>query len=100
MPTRREQIRNASNRHDLVALIQLAAFLVIMLPVLLAGGSDRCQFAPYRDDAQSAQQKAIFSSGEAREIKPMDSGAQISGEISLEKPNLKYKGSVPLILQA
>ena len=100
MPTRRDHIRNASNTLDLFPLIQPNVVLVITLPVLVAGGSDQSQSAPYLDDTQSAQQKAIFSSVETREIKPMDAVAQISAEISLERPNLKRKGSVPYILQA
>jgi hypothetical protein len=100
MPTRRERIRVASNRLNLLPLNQLIAVLVIMLPVLLAGGSDQCQFAPYRDDAQSAHQKAILSRGDAPEIKHTDAGAQTSAEISFKSPNLKRKGDAPLILQA
>jgi hypothetical protein len=100
MPTRRERIRVASNRLYLLPLNQLVAVLVIMLLVLLAGGSGQCQFAPYRDDAQSVQQKAILSRGDAPEIKHTDAGAQTSTEIGLKSPNLKRKGGVPLILQA
>ena len=46
--------RGAIKKGNLHPFLQLIAVTIILIRVLLAGGSDQCQFAPYRDDAQSA----------------------------------------------